>query len=379
MAVAGKVAITPQGEWDSTVLYDKLSLVTHENAIYIAKKQSQGVVPVDGEYWMFCMQNANTADIQNIVNGTTVVGKATNDSDGNKISETYMKKILELSETDISDETELVSYEEETPKKRTSVKMWEYIKGKIDSVLGIKGISNNVVTTESGYALDATQLNATVEGSYAKGVANEIASINADLSIIKYNQVTTFPYNGITDILKFPVGAYRCSNDKIWTQFENIPDEYASILIVSTTTSPWLTLDDSYCYRQYEVSNYLGKRYFRTLCTGSTAGVIVDDTGWQRAVFESEIKTVGLSKIWSPSCTITTTTASAGLALLVTIQQIFVLHTSARSISYLQTGGDNVIFPLEFTINGLTLTITSTKGNRNLYGLFPIIGDWTLG
>ena len=95
MAIAGKVAILPKGEWDSAVTYEKLDAVSYDNALYIAKKPSVGQVPTDGEYWMFCLQSIDYAEFEKIINGTTTVGiadKAIKDKNGDDIVDTYAKK-----------------------------------------------------------------------------------------------------------------------------------------------------------------------------------------------------------------------------------------------------------------------------------------------
>lgn len=95
MAIAGKVAITPKGEWNSAVTYEKLDAVSYDNALYIAKKPSVGQVPIDGEYWMFCLQSIDYAEFEKIINGTTHVGiadKAIKDKNGDDIVDTYAKK-----------------------------------------------------------------------------------------------------------------------------------------------------------------------------------------------------------------------------------------------------------------------------------------------
>ena len=95
MAIAGKVAILPKGEWNSSVSYEKLDAVSYDNALYIAKKPSVGQVPTDGEYWMFCLQSIDYAEFEKIINGTTTVGiadKAINDKNGDDIVDTYAKK-----------------------------------------------------------------------------------------------------------------------------------------------------------------------------------------------------------------------------------------------------------------------------------------------
>ena len=76
MAIAGRVAIVPKGEWSQSVTYDKLDLVTYNGNTFIAYKSSVGVEPVDGDTWMLVMQGIDPQDIENIINGTTPAGKA---------------------------------------------------------------------------------------------------------------------------------------------------------------------------------------------------------------------------------------------------------------------------------------------------------------
>lgn len=76
MAIAGRVAIVPKGEWSQSITYDKLDLVTYNGNTFIAYKPSVGVTPVDGDTWMLIMQGIDPQDIDNIINGTTPVAKA---------------------------------------------------------------------------------------------------------------------------------------------------------------------------------------------------------------------------------------------------------------------------------------------------------------
>ena len=83
MAIAGRVAIIPKGEWSESVTYDKLDLVTHNGNAFIAYKSSAGVEPVDGDTWMLVMEGVSSDDVENlktdvesIINGTTSVGNA---------------------------------------------------------------------------------------------------------------------------------------------------------------------------------------------------------------------------------------------------------------------------------------------------------------
>lgn len=76
MAIAGKVAITPKGEWNAQTAYTKLDLVFYDNASYVAIQPSTGVEPTNESYWMLMVQSAGGADLEAIIDGTQQVGNA---------------------------------------------------------------------------------------------------------------------------------------------------------------------------------------------------------------------------------------------------------------------------------------------------------------
>lgn len=52
MAVAGRVAIVPKGDFDIGSSYERLDMVFYEGNSYVAKKDVYGIYPVDTEFWM---------------------------------------------------------------------------------------------------------------------------------------------------------------------------------------------------------------------------------------------------------------------------------------------------------------------------------------
>lgn len=65
MAVAGKAALTMEGAWSSTVDYDRLTGVVHNNSLFISRKKPPiGVEPSDGEYWMLCIEGVAEQDLE---------------------------------------------------------------------------------------------------------------------------------------------------------------------------------------------------------------------------------------------------------------------------------------------------------------------------
>lgn len=76
MAIAGKVAITPKGDWNESITYEKLDFVFYNDNSYVALKPSTGIVPTNTEYWMLSLQGASKTEIEAIITGTQQVGNA---------------------------------------------------------------------------------------------------------------------------------------------------------------------------------------------------------------------------------------------------------------------------------------------------------------
>lgn len=61
MAIAGRVAIVPKGDWSADATYKRLDAVTYNNALFIAKKEvSVGILPTNIEYWMKSIDGSQT-------------------------------------------------------------------------------------------------------------------------------------------------------------------------------------------------------------------------------------------------------------------------------------------------------------------------------
>ena len=63
--------MTPKGEWDSTISYERLDVVTYSDCVWVARKPSTNVPPVDGEYWMYM---CGVVDMKDFVVETTLSG-----------------------------------------------------------------------------------------------------------------------------------------------------------------------------------------------------------------------------------------------------------------------------------------------------------------
>lgn len=52
MAMAGRAAIVPKGDFDISAVYKRLDMVLYGGNAYVAKKAATGILPTDTEYWM---------------------------------------------------------------------------------------------------------------------------------------------------------------------------------------------------------------------------------------------------------------------------------------------------------------------------------------
>lgn len=103
-AIAGKVAITPKGEWSVDVQYEKLDFVLHGSDSYVARKPSMGIEPgTDSETWQLSLRGATSEDINNladliadIIDGTKQVGKAVSSEKADTADKLSSERSIEL-------------------------------------------------------------------------------------------------------------------------------------------------------------------------------------------------------------------------------------------------------------------------------------------
>lgn len=155
MAVAGRVAIVPKGDWSADVTYKRLDAVTYNNTLYFAKKDvPAGTVTSNTEYWS-----------KSIVGGAGGVATAdeagvVKPADGLTVAEDGTLKVNIDGTTLTTDQVNNV------------IKLADALKDKIGSALQPESIVNNLTTTEAGFALDARQANPNLDGTLAKQVAD---------------------------------------------------------------------------------------------------------------------------------------------------------------------------------------------------------------
>lgn len=162
MAIAGRVAIVPKGDWSADATYKRLDAVTYNNTLYFAKKEvPAGTATSNTEYWS-----------KSIVGGAGAIATKEDagivkPADGLSIAEDGTLKVSIDGTTLTMDQVNNV------------IKLANTLKDKIGSALQPESIVNNQVTTETGYALDARQANPNLDGTLAKQISDLNGSLNS--------------------------------------------------------------------------------------------------------------------------------------------------------------------------------------------------------
>lgn len=170
MAIAGRVAIVPKGDWSADAAYKRLDAVTYNNTLYFAKKEVPvGTATSNTEYWS-----------KSIVGGVGAIATKEDagivkPADGLSIAEDGTLKVSIDGTTLTMDQVNNV------------IKLADALKDKIGSALQPESIVNNLTTTEAGFALDARQANPNVEGTLAKQISDLNGSLN-DLNNFKFRK-----------------------------------------------------------------------------------------------------------------------------------------------------------------------------------------------
>lgn len=166
MAVAGRVAIVPKGEWSANATYKRLDAVTHNNTLYFAKKNvPAGTVTSNTEYWS-----------KSVVGGAGAI--ATTEDAGVVKPDGKSMSVDESGTLSINLDGTTITLDE----AKNVIKLADALKDKIGSALQPESIVNNQVTTETGYALDARQANPNLDGTLAK----QISDLNGSLGTFDF-------------------------------------------------------------------------------------------------------------------------------------------------------------------------------------------------
>lgn len=207
MAIAGRVAIVPKGDWSADATYKRLDAVTYNNTLYFAKKEVPvGTATSNTEYWS-----------KSIVGGAGGVATAdeagvVKPADGLTVAEDGTLKVSIDGTTLTMDQVNNV------------IKLADTLKDKINGAFPAANLINNLTTTEAGFGLDARQ---------GKALDDKITEINGSLkevNLMRYSvegvdtsSVQCFVKNNVAYV---NVGVYYRPKEAIndWTKIvSNLP------------------------------------------------------------------------------------------------------------------------------------------------------------
>nr|DAV51349.1 MAG TPA: hypothetical protein [Caudoviricetes sp.] len=170
MAIAGRVAIVPKGDWSADATYKRLDAVTHNNTLYFAKKNvPAGTVTSNTEYWS-----------KSIAGGASAI--ATTEDAGVVKPDGKSMSVDESGTLSINLDGTTITLDE----AKNVIKLADALKEKIGSALQPESIVNNQVTTETGFALDARQANPNIDGTLAKQLSDLNGSLNVKVTAKYY-------------------------------------------------------------------------------------------------------------------------------------------------------------------------------------------------
>lgn len=163
MAIAGRVAIVPKGDWSADATYKRLDAVTYNNTLYFAKKEvPAGTATSNTEYWS-----------KSIVGGASAI--ATTEDAGVVKPDGKSMSVDESGTLSINLDGTTITLDE----AKNVIKLADTLKEKINGAFPAANLINNLTTTEAGFGLDARQ---------GKALDDKITEING--SLLKFQRFT---------------------------------------------------------------------------------------------------------------------------------------------------------------------------------------------
>ena len=141
------------------------------------------------------------------------------------------------------------------------------------------------LTNDSGY-LSTKDITTTINSTSTDTQIPTAKSVNVAIKgkLITQEDIDTYG----KEIIKFPVGKWTIGSVAIsnLTDLPNSYVRYIEIIGISEATNPWT---NNNTLRSYKAISYKGDTFLRSLNSGSEAGVIAFDTGWQRVLLNGDI------------------------------------------------------------------------------------------
>lgn len=227
MAIAGRVAIVPKGEWSADATYKRLDAVTYNNTLYFAKKEvPAGTATSNTEYWSKSIVGGASAI------ATTEDAGVVKPADGLTVAEDGTLKVNIDGTTLTMDQVNNV------------IKLADTLKEKINGAFPAANVVNNQITTETGYALDARQANPNIDGTLAK----QISDLNGSLNNIAFKDVSD---KLDTDHVTGAMSAVNIGKI-VMVYFDIVPKAVSD----NTTILPTGTIPNAYVYVYHSINTW---------------------------------------------------------------------------------------------------------------------------
>lgn len=229
MAIAGRVAIVPKGDWSADAAYKRLDAVTYNNTLYFAKKEvPAGTATSNTEYWS-----------KSIVGGASAI--ATTEEAGIVKPDGKSMSVDESGTLSINLDGTTITLDE----AKNVIKLADTLKEKIGSALQPESIVNNQTTTVAGFALDARQANPNIDGSLAK----QISDLNGSLNYVAPKGETVLrSSDGIVSLSIY--------HDSLYVKYnKDVSKDYYAELAISTSGMVLIT-NDSSGYHAKQIVNF---------------------------------------------------------------------------------------------------------------------------
>lgn len=203
MAIAGRVAIVPKGDWSANATYKRLDAVTYNNTLYFAKKDvPAGTATSNTEYWS-----------KSIVGGVGAI--ATKEDAGIVKPDGKSMSVDESGTLSINLDGTTITLDE----AKNVIKLADTLKDAINGAFPAANVANNQITTAEGFALDARQANPNIDGTLAKQISDLNGSLNSKINSLN-------PSNAIRSYKR--VG-YLATSGGGWYRFAEIIFTYDTV------------------------------------------------------------------------------------------------------------------------------------------------------
>lgn len=338
MAVAGRVAIVPKGDYDKSLTYKRLDCVKYLNIMYIAKKDVPiGIELTNEEYWMKGVEGG-----------------------GIDIDDSQVSTLTTYSSSKITTLTDELCYNIDNKLNKSNGDISETIVGIVD-IPNVRAIPTI--------------------GDKLKTIIGKIIKYFQDLKPVAFtgsykdlSDTPTIPSVGNGTVTIRQAGASKGSftmNQSGDTTIE-LTDSDTKYTLPSATSS---TLGGVKVTDSSAITNSNGLALAATEKNASIDGTLANQISTLNSNL-SDIKSI-IGTGWLKKATVSTTTSSGAHALLTVSGNIYYIYSSGNNLSVVNMHNDSRP-DISLTVNKLTISIASTANVNMLVGIIPFNGNFTI-